>query len=60
MTIHAPAKRDASGKIMYEENIHKLDQADLKKRKVRVIDIGDSSDIKPADYKAGEDPATFK
>ena len=37
VTIHAPAKRDSSGKIMYEDNIHGLTGDVLKQRKVRNV-----------------------
>ncbi|KAI4883164.1 hypothetical protein NFI96_013932 [Prochilodus magdalenae] len=43
-----------------QENVHKLSPEEWKKVEVAYIDIADKSQIDAKDYKADEDPATFK
>ena len=46
--------------IIYEENVHGLTGDALKKRKIKEIDISDSSDIKKEQYDAETDPSRFR
>jgi len=55
-TINVLAERGSDGKLIFPDNVLPYTADELKKRKIRVVDIADNKDVDAGAYSAATDP----